>query len=156
LKKFKFIYCDPFKCVGCGICELVCSLKHEKLFSSTLSRIRRVRLYPYRNIAITCVMCENPPCVKACPRDALTQAEDGRIIVDEEKCTGCGLCVEACDFGALTLHPIRRVPIVCDLCNGTPLCVEACPEDALNLTARDLLAQVKRFKIAERISEEFL
>jgi Fe-S-cluster-containing hydrogenase component 2 len=101
-------------------------------------------------------MCENPPCVKACPRDALTQAEDGRIIVDEGKCTGCGLCIEACDFGALTLHPIRRIPIVCDLCNGTPLCIEACPEDALNLTTRDLLAQVKRIKTAEKLSEGVL
>jgi Fe-S-cluster-containing hydrogenase component 2 len=98
-------------------------------------------------------MCEDPPCVKACPRDALTQAEDGRIIVDEEKCVGCGLCVEVCDFGSLTLHPMKRTPIVCDLCNGAPLCIEACPEDALELTTRDLRAQVKRIKVAEKLTE---
>jgi len=152
MKKYKFVYCDPFKCVGCGICEYVCSLKHEGGFGAAYSRIRAVRIYPNRNVAIACVMCEDPPCVKACPRDALSQAEDGRILVDEEKCTGCGLCVEACDFGAITLHPKRRTPITCDLCDGTPLCIDACPEDALELTTRDLRAGLKRLKAAQELT----
>jgi len=152
LKKFKFAYCDPFKCVGCGICELVCSLKHEGRFSSSTSRIKAIRLYPYRNIALTCVMCEDPPCVKACPRDALKQADDGHIVVDGEKCVGCGLCVEACDFGVITLHPTKRVVLICDLCGGSPLCIEACPEDALTLTTHDLRAQLKRIVAADKLS----
>jgi len=152
LKKFKFVYCDPSKCVGCGICELVCSLKHENRFSSVASRIRSVRLYPYRNVALTCVLCENPPCVKACPRDALTQAQDGHIVVDEDKCVGCGLCIEACDFGVIMLHPLRMVAIVCDLCDGSPLCIDACPEDALTLTSRDIRAQIKRVEVAKKLT----
>ncbi|HID17047.1 TPA: 4Fe-4S dicluster domain-containing protein [Candidatus Bathyarchaeota archaeon] len=152
MKKFKFVYCDPFKCVGCGICEYACSLKHENALSAATSRIRTVRIYPHRNVAITCVLCEDPPCVKACPRDALEQNEEGVITVKEEKCVGCGLCVESCDFGAITLHPKGRIPIVCDLCDGSLLCVEVCPEDALDLTTKDIQAQLKRVKAAKSLT----
>lgn len=152
MKKFKFVYCDAFKCVGCGICEYVCSLRHEKAFHAPTSRIRAVRIYPDRNVSITCALCEDPACVKSCPRDALTQDEQGVIKVEASKCTGCGLCIEACDFGAMALHPRLRVSLVCDLCGETQACVDACPEDALSLTTRDLLAQQRRLKAAASLT----
>jgi Fe-S-cluster-containing dehydrogenase component len=40
--------------------------------------------------AIACRSCENAPCVRACPKDALEQDENTGIIrVDPAKCDAC-------------------------------------------------------------------
>ena len=33
----------------------------------------------------------------------IIEEKDGRIILDSDKCKGCGLCVNSCQFGALTI-----------------------------------------------------
>lgn len=153
---YKFVACDSDKCVGCRICEYVCAFENDKVFNPLRSRIRVVRIYPTVNISVTCRMCEDPPCVAACPRDALTQSEEtGMIMVDEDKCDGCGWCVEACDFGAMSIHPDKKVAMVCDLCSHRadkkPQCVEWCPEEALELTNRDILAQKGRLDSVHKL-----
>ena len=65
---------------------------------------------------------------------ALSQsAEKGLIIVDQEKCTGCGWCVEACAYGAMKLDVNKVISFTCDLCDGErePLCMKWCPTEAL-------------------------
>jgi len=153
----KFVSADPDKCVGCCVCEYACSMVKEKTFNPTKSRIRAVRLNPLVNLAITCRLCEDPPCVAACPRDALTQSEEtGIIMVDEEACNGCGWCIEACDYGAIMLHPESKVVYVCDLCKdvGKPQCVEWCPEEALELVTSDVLAQKARRSAVKKLFQE--
>lgn len=151
----KFVAADPNKCVGCCVCEYICSFEKEKTFNPLKSRIRVVRLDSIVNLAVTCRLCENAPCVTACPRDALTQAEEtGVIMVDEDKCNGCGWCIEACDFGAIMLHPENKVVFICDLCDGEPKCVEWCPEEALDLVTEDILAQKARFGAVKKLFQE--
>jgi len=133
----QFVDCDPEKCVGCVVCEYACSLEKEKVFNPVKSRIRTIRLDPLSNAAISCRICEEAPCVAACPEKALAQSiETGVITVDEDKCNGCGWCIEACEYGAITLHPSKQKAIVCDLCNGEPECVQFCPEGALSLSGK--------------------
>jgi Fe-S-cluster-containing hydrogenase component 2 len=138
----------------------MCSLTKEKAFNPLKSRIRVVRIHPLVNISITCRLCEDPPCVAACPRDALTQSEEnGTILVDEDKCNGCGWCIEACDYGAISLHPDRKVVFVCDLCKDKPdgpQCVKWCPEEALDLVTPDVLAQKARVTATKRLFQEAL
>jgi len=151
----KFVSADPDKCVGCSVCEYVCAFEKEKAFNPLKSRIRTVRLHPLINLAVTCRLCEDAPCVAACPRDALEQSEEtGVIMVDEEKCNGCGWCIEACDYGAITLHPEKRVVVVCDLCDGSPKCVEWCPEEALDFVTKDILAQKARRTVVKKLFQE--
>ncbi len=147
----KFISADPKKCVGCQICEYVCALEKDKVFNPLKSRIRTVRLYP-KNLALACRLCEDAPCGTACPRKAVEQApETGVILIDDEKCDGCGWCIEACEFGAITLHPESKVVVCCDLCDGEPVCVEWCPEEALELTTTDVLAQKARISATKKL-----
>lgn len=81
----KFVSADPDKCVGCQVCEYVCSLTNDKVFNPLKSRIRVVRINQLINLAVTCRLCEDPPCVAACPRDALTQSEEtGTVSVDKD------------------------------------------------------------------------
>jgi TPP-dependent indolepyruvate ferredoxin oxidoreductase alpha subunit len=133
----QFVNCDTDKCIGCNVCELVCSVEKEKTFNPTKSRIRGLRLDVFSNIAVTCRACKDAPCVVSCPKDALRQSKDcGAIHVDEEKCDGCGWCIEACQYGAVTLHPNTHKAIICDTCGGEPACVQECPESALTFSGR--------------------
>ena len=71
------------------------------------------------------------------PRKSInTINETGAILVDEEKCNGCGWCIETCEYGAITLHPNTHKVIICDTCNGDPKCIPLCPESALSLTGK--------------------
>jgi carbon-monoxide dehydrogenase iron sulfur subunit len=152
--KHKFVSLDINKCVGCRICEYVCSLEKNKSFNPTRSRIRMLRIYPHTNAALNCRLCEDAPCVSACPRKALTQSEkNGVIIVDDDLCDGCGWCIAACNFGAIFIDQ-KKVARMCDLCAARedgPSCVEWCPEKALELTSTDVLSQKARIDAVQRL-----
>jgi carbon-monoxide dehydrogenase iron sulfur subunit len=132
-------------------------MEHEKTYNPTKSRIRVVRLNPFVNLAIACRLCEDPRCVAACPREALSQSEEtGVIMVNEDMCNGCAWCVEACDYGSIQLHPDSRTVFVCDLCDGEPKCVEWCPEEALDFTTKDILAQKARISSVKKLFQKSL
>ncbi len=150
--KYQYIACDPEECVGCQICEYVCSYTKTGEFNTFRSRIRTVREHKILMTAVACRTCENAPCVIACPRDALSQDPDtGVIHVDSGRCDGCTWCVEACDFGAISINPQTKLAEICDLCEDEedgPQCVKWCPKDALELTIPDRRAQRTRRKRA--------
>jgi len=151
----KFIVSDPEKCTGCGICELVCSAVKEKGFNPLLSRIRTVHVEPFINISIACRLCEDPTCVKSCPRKALKADEKtGVIIVDEEECDGCCWCIQACEFGAITLHMEKKTVFMCDLCGLDPKCVQYCPKEALKLMSSEEIAQRTRKEAVKKLLVE--
>jgi len=152
----KFVAGDPSKCTGCGLCEYVCTLeKNEPLCNPLRSRIRVIRLTSVYNIAMTCRFCKDAPCIKACPRKALTQSEkNGVILVDEAKCDKCGWCVQSCPYGGISLHPDKTSVLVCDLCGGEPKCVEFCPEEALELVTENEIASKKLMAALEKIPAE--
>jgi len=151
----RFVAVDPSKCTGCSLCEYVCVLeKNEPLWNPLRSRIRVIRLTPAFNLALTCRFCEDAPCVRACSRNALTQSEEGFILVDETKCDRCGWCIQACPYGGISLHPDKTSVLVCDLCkNNTegPQCVQFCPEEALELVANNEDATKKWVAILEKL-----
>jgi Fe-S-cluster-containing hydrogenase component 2 len=157
---YEHVICDPDKCIGCRLCEYACSLTKTGAFDPSMSRIRVVRIEPVTMTAITCRLCEDAPCIIACPRDALTRSqEDGHILVDPDRCDGCGWCIEACDFGAIVLDPKTKDAAICDLCqdqeNG-PRCVEVCPKDALELSTPEKMRQKTRRAVVARLFEELL
>ena len=154
MARHKFVSLEISKCVGCRVCEYVCSMGKNKTYNPTRSRIRMVRIYPHTNAAINCRLCEDAPCVAACPRKALEQqSENGVILVNGELCNGCGWCIKACDFGAIQIES-DGVARMCDLCagrEGGPACIEWCPEEALVLTSTDILAQKARIDAVQRL-----
>jgi anaerobic carbon-monoxide dehydrogenase iron sulfur subunit len=151
----KFVAADPEKCIGCGVCELICAVKKEKVYSPRLSRIKILQLYRLVNMSIACKLCENAPCVTACPLGCLVQSEKtGVILVDEDKCDCCGWCMEACPYGAIVLNPEKGTVMICDLCDGEPQCVEWCPEEALDLvTQKEFDANLRQVTVNKLIDE---
>ena len=91
----------------------------------------------------SCLHCETPACVTVCPTGAsYKRAEDGIVLVDEDKCIGCQLCAWACPYGAREFDMHKGTMQKCTLCvdriyNETldeadrqPACVMACPTRA--------------------------
>lgn len=121
---------DAGECVGCRICELVCSLQHYGVINPQRARIRVYRLEDRDEIE-TCRHCPKPVCVDACPGGALLIVED-RVVLDRERCDLCGACIEACPIpGALRIFDGELLK--CDLCGGAPVCVRYCPTTSLTL-----------------------
>lgn len=132
----RHILCDRDKCSGCMTCEFACSAAKEGRFDLELSRIRVVRATPTMLDVVACRLCRNTPCIKECPRGALSVREDtATISLDKARCAGCGWCLEACPFGAIALDGSTKTVIVCDLCQGQdqPQCIRFCPQHALSL-----------------------
>ncbi len=91
----------------------------------------------------SCLHCETPACVTVCPTGAsYKRAEDGIVLVDEDKCIGCKLCSWACPYGAREYSETQGTMKKCTLCvdrihnehlpesERVPACVQACPTGA--------------------------
>ena len=91
----------------------------------------------------SCLHCETPACVTVCPTGAsYKRGSDGIVLVDEDKCIGCGLCAWACPYGAREYSQVEGVMKKCTLCvdriyndnldeiDRQPACVQACPTRA--------------------------
>ena len=59
------------------------------------------------------------------------------IIVDLDKCIGCGTCVQDCPLGAIRLK--KKKATVNEQCSHCGACVRVCPEEALSLGDVSLL-----------------
>jgi anaerobic carbon-monoxide dehydrogenase iron sulfur subunit len=154
----RYIVCDPDKCMGCQICEFICSATKEGEFDPLRSRIRNVRIEPVVMLSVACRNCSDSPCVISCPRNALAQSrETGTVHVDTELCNGCGWCVGACEFGAILLNPRTKKVAMCDLCAGEekgPQCVLFCPKEALSLSTPEEVAQKSRRNAVSKLFKD--
>jgi NAD-dependent dihydropyrimidine dehydrogenase PreA subunit len=59
------------------------------------------------------------------------------VIIDEERCDGCGLCVPACEEGALKVVDGKARLISDRLCDGLGACLGHCPQDAIRIEQRE-------------------
>lgn len=119
-------------CTGCRICEIVCSLGHERVVNPAKARIYIQRRYEESlYLPYVCQNCTDPNCVAACPTGALSQDSSGVIHADQDQCTGCEVCVQTCPHDAIRYNDTASKILVCDQCGGKPLCVEFCATSAL-------------------------
>ena len=57
------------------------------------------------------------------------------IVIDEDKCIGCGICVEYCNVDAIQINEDKHVVEVVDLevCIECHSCQQMCPEKAIKV-----------------------
>jgi anaerobic dimethyl sulfoxide reductase subunit B len=142
---------DTQTCTGCKTCMVACKDKND-----LATGVRWRRVYEYSGgewscepdgtfrqnvfayyLSVSCNHCEQPICVEVCPTTAMTQGDDGIVMVDQKKCVGCRYCEWACPYGAPQYMAGKGVMSKCDFCRdeleagGVPACVAACPTRAL-------------------------
>ncbi len=149
-------------CIKCGQCVRACPFDTLALADTSDSIAIGTPYFTPRKIP--CYMCEDIPCMKACPTGALSpeleKIEDSRMglaVIDREHCISylglrCEICHRVCPVqnAAITIeHQPRKeskhavfIPIVhSNACTGCGMCEEACPTDeaAIKIVRADLV-----------------
>lgn len=166
----KVFVVDMAICNGCHCCQFVCKDEHAgndwtpiakpqpeigqfwvKLDERVRGSVPKVKV-SYR--PHLCMHCDSAPCMSACPSGAMYKREDGLVIANPEKCTGCRNCVDVCPYNAIYFNEDLNISQKCTGCahlldNGwsEPRCVDACPTLALKFMdedeAKDLIAKAE-------------
>ena len=151
MKKLLIVNADL--CIGCRMCEAVCSLVHYGAIGISHARLKVLR---YDNEAffnpVVCMQCEVPYCATVCPSKAIAKnSKTGIVTISKSKCTGCKMCLTACPFGAMGF--VDDVAIKCDLCGGKPSCVEFCQAKALRYGVPNEISDEKRISLSDKLLE---
>lgn len=56
------------------------------------------------------------------------------IVIDKEKCAGCGACLESCPFAAIELDGYTAE--ISNKCTECGACIESCPFEAISQTGK--------------------
>lgn len=122
----KVLSYDPELCVGCYVCQDVCSETWHKVTDAEKSNIRIHQDDDGQLYAVYCVQCGE--CIAVCPTEALYRDKRGIVRIKAKLCVGCLSCVGFCPYGAMRYHRDQVEPFKCIAC-GT--CAKECPADAL-------------------------
>jgi tetrathionate reductase subunit B len=134
------ILVDLHRCTGCHACSVSCKTEHEVPLGNFRMRVRYLEEPKKQQLSFVpmlCMHCQDAPCLKACPTSAIGRLDDGRVVIDDEKCCGNKACVAACPYGAIFINEETKKAEKCDMCTHrtevglNPACVDSCPTDAL-------------------------
>ena len=172
MKVFTF---DAARCNGCYNCQIACKDEHVandwapyakpqpeigqfwlKLNETVRGQVPRVKV---AYVAALCNHCDNAPCMASCKVDAIYKREDGLVVINPEKCTGCKNCVDTCPYGAIYWNDGLNLAQKCTGCAHLldsgwkePRCVDACPTEALKFMEESEAAEF--IKNAEYLKAE--
>jgi carbon-monoxide dehydrogenase iron sulfur subunit len=156
------------KCMGCHTCEVACAIEHsqardvERMMLAGEKPGYRIHVETYgpRAVPLSCQHCEEAACALACPTGAVRRLAPGKpVLVDTERCIGCGMCVQACPFGVMAMGPTGKSAFKCDLCVARlakgleTACVSSCPTGALRLEDEERDNREKRKAAAARLAQ---
>ena len=157
---------DVSQCNGCYCCQIACKdehvandwtpyakpqpdtgqfwLKMNELVRGTVPKVK------VAYIPVLCMHCDNAPCIPSCPIEgAIYRRDDGLIIIDPTKCTGCKNCVDSCPYGVIYFNEDLNIAQKCTGCahlldNGwtVPRCVDACPTGAIKFAEESELGDL--------------
>ncbi len=162
--KHRWVYLiDTYKCIGCGACVRACRAENDVAEGYYRTWIERYeistggeafvdspdggergfsradtgrRLEKSFFVPKICNHCDATPCTQVCPVGASYKTKDGAVLVDRDRCIGCGYCVQACPYGSRYLDPRTRTADKCTWCYHRlrkglrPACVTVCPVGA--------------------------
>jgi Fe-S-cluster-containing dehydrogenase component len=147
VKKYGLVI-DLERCIGCQACNIACRVENNMEAISGI-RVETVGgshpdtpagTFPNLSmyyLPIACMHCDQPPCINACPKEAISKRPDGIVILDEGKCDGCRACLAACPYEALRYDEEADIVRKCNLCfqrlddGFEPFCVLCCGVEAI-------------------------
>ncbi|WP_053368447.1 4Fe-4S dicluster domain-containing protein [Bacillus sp. FJAT-27245] len=177
-------YVDVTKCDGCRACMVACKnwndlpaepqdflgsiQSHSKVTADTWNVLQFVEHenakgnleYLFRHSA--CFHCKDAACEKVCPEDAISYTEFGTVVINHEKCVGCGYCVQNCPFDVISLKEYKdkngkeyRKANKCTMCTDRleegmqPACVTTCHTGAMEFGEKDDMIRKAEKRVQE-------
>jgi Fe-S-cluster-containing dehydrogenase component len=156
IKTKRILSFDGNLCMGCHACEVACKAEHQLPPGVSRARILtegpvlingKLELKYQRK---SCLRCPNPPCIDACPNNALQRRSDGIVFIQESLCSGCRSCAAVCPENAIDFHPDSSVAQICDMCADRldqgllPFCLKHCMSSALFFGTEEEYEQMKK------------
>lgn len=185
---------DTKRCIACNTCTVGCKVENNLPKGMWYNRVVNVGgnnpdspsgTYAAGNLSMgaytmACQHCGNPACVSVCPTAAsYKDAETGLVLIDPDKCIGCGACIHGCPYDVRSLQigepvsftgfdigsagaPKHTAGVVekCTFCSHRilqgelPFCVTVCPGRARTFGDLDDPDSEISKKLAEREYEQ--
>ncbi|MDD5466372.1 MAG: nitrate reductase subunit beta [Anaerolineales bacterium] len=105
----------------------------EGLAEETRAQLQELERLVFNYLPRICNHCLNPACVAACPSGAIyKRAEDGVVLVNENKCRAWRMCVAACPYKKVYYNWSTGKSEKCILCfprletGQAPACAHSC------------------------------
>lgn len=168
---------DVSKCTGCRACMVACKQwknlpaeqtafggdfqSHKDLSAKTINlikmkeRVDEKGKFQWDLIKVQCMHCADPACVKGCPEDAITKTASGAVVIDEDKCVGCGYCKINCPFNVPNVDEQTHKSKKCNLCvdrieNGkVPSCAQTCPARAIIFGTKEEMTALAKQRVQD-------
>ncbi len=170
----KVLIIDITKCNGCHNCQIACKDEHvgnewfpiarsqpmsgqfwTRVEDKVRGSVPKVKVAYLHSI---CQHCDDAPCIRACPNQAIYKRPDGIVIIDPVKCKGSRKCIQECPYeGVIYFNDELKIAQKCTFCahlidkgwNETR-CSDACPTGAFTFgeeeELRDLIARAEQLK----------
>ncbi len=137
-KRYGFVMLTA-RCIDCKACTVACRAENEVPLPNSRNWVHTGGIegtFPELHQTFqpgNCMHCDDAPCVRVCPTGAsYKRAEDGIVLIDQERCVGCQYCIQACPYGARFLNEETGVVDKCTFClhrlqkGEEPACVATC------------------------------
>jgi len=143
-------------CNGCYCCQIACKDEHVandwtpyakpqpdtgQFWIGITEMVRgQVPKVKVTYLPKMCHHCDDAPCIEQCEVGAIYKRDDGLVIIDPDKCTGCKLCADTCPHDAIFFNESLNIAQKCTGCTHlldnddeweVPRCVDQCPTDAI-------------------------